>query len=461
MQQLTTRQKTGLIFGLYFFCFLVLLCGLFFTSSRLAMVYQIRKDLTLEVGEISNEYLSLEGTFLTFSKDETGETLRDHLFNDNVSAVIYNRYGNPVKDFGPFSQNNPQLLTMIKKALETEKPSLTTLKTNNQTFVTVVTLLKNKGQTFGAIVLGKPVDDLYQVGQLTMLVLIVVGGVSLMGSFGLGYLLSGWAMAPISRMSKVVNRIDLDKLDQRVEVKGNEKDEVVVLAKRFNQMLERLTLMAQKQKDFVANASHELKTPLTKAILSLDLLGEKSPKNKAETERIKADLFALNDLLEQLLFLSKASKLDRIMIKQVNMKVIVQVVMDKYRKELGNKNLKCRLKIPEDLVVNMTSKHLEIVLSNLISNAIKYSPAEKTITIKGYKKEERVFLEISDQGIGIKKADIKHIFERFFRTNEGRKVNKGNGLGLAIVKQVCDLYKVKLEVFSRLSGGTKFVMEFS
>lgn len=214
------------------------------------------------------------------------------------------------------------------------------------------------------------------------------------------------------------------------------------------------------KRDFFANASHELKSPLTTIIGYQQLLNEKIVTDPEEVDdaikRTMKEAKRMDKILGEMLDLSRIESKVDVVIEDLNLKSIIEELVESYQIEMNNKNLTVKLDL-EDCIVRINQSHCIQLLKNLIENAVKYNNDGGKIEIK---LKDNNF-KIKDTGIGIAKSDQTRIFERFYRVDKGRsKEMGGTGLGLAIVKHLCSVYSISINVKSELNIGTEFILGF-
>ena len=214
------------------------------------------------------------------------------------------------------------------------------------------------------------------------------------------------------------------------------------------------------KRDFFANASHELKSPLT-TILGYQQMVSEAMLTKPEeiddaVKRTIKEAKRMDKILGEMLELSRLESKYEVVIEDINLKNVVEDIIDSYNIELNEKKINVIVNV-ENCLVRINQSHCNQLINNLIDNAIKYNnPGGKLeITLKDN------YLIIKDSGIGIAKADQIRIFERFYRVDKGRsKELGGTGLGLAIVKHICSLYSIIINLKSELYKGTEFKLTF-
>lgn len=462
MGRLTTKQRFALVFSIYVFSFFVILYFIFFLIFNFIIFYQLRRDIAIESKEIITNNLLLDKN-LVFVRDQAGASLREYLIAHNTAAIFLDKDKKILRTYGIFALGNLQgdngILQMTDSLIGDKQIVEETATWENQELATSVIALKNNKNVIGYMILGKSLTEFSLFKNMITLIFISLGALSLLGSFLVGYFISRRAFSPLNKMIKVIEEIELNKLDFLLPSKGHPGDEVVRLSEQFNKMLIRLKDMASRQSAFIANASHELRTPLTRAISSFDLLSLSSATSKEEAKTIRKNLFKIDTILEKLLLLTKLKKdIKAVDSYALNTKDLLNTLKENFAKELAEKNLTLHNNLISSAELIIPYEYLLIVLKNLISNAIKYSDSGKEIFLIIEKKEERLVITVKDEGVGMTEEEIKHMFDRFYRGKN--KMGEGYGIGLSLVKQICDLYGVKIQVISQMKKGTSVSLFF-
>jgi two-component system phosphate regulon sensor histidine kinase PhoR len=219
------------------------------------------------------------------------------------------------------------------------------------------------------------------------------------------------------------------------------------------------------RRDFVANVSHELKTPLTSIVGFTETLldgASSDPETCKEfLQIIYKEGIRLQRLVSDLLDLSKIeSKRVAIQLELVSIQMVVHEVIETLVEQMQAKKLHLLTEIPP-LQVSIDTDCVQQILLNLLANAMNYTPAGGKVTVKVSNQTDYWQLQVIDTGIGIPKADLPRIFERFYRVDKARSRNSGGtGLGLAIVKHLVELHQGKIEVESEVGKGSTFTVRF-
>lgn len=277
-----------------------------------------------------------------------------------------------------------------------------------------------------------------------------------------GWWFARFSLRPMNIVVADVENITATNLHSRLSV-ASPNDEIAQLAKTFNKMLDRLEGAFQLQKDFVSNASHEFRTPLTsmKGQIQVALLKERSP---AEYQKL---LQSLNDdinnnigLLNALQDLAKANA--DFPMKSFFQIPILDVLIDAQNDLIKNKpqyvihtTVSESIDQQELLYCLGDTNLLKSAFMNLMDNGCKFSPDNK-ILVTVTAESNNIYLQFSDEGVGIQPDDIPHIFEPFFRSNDTRNVN-GHGIGLSLVKRIIEMHNGSIAVSSLVGTGTTFI----
>lgn len=276
------------------------------------------------------------------------------------------------------------------------------------------------------------------------------------------YILTGKITKPINNLRDVAVQIAAGNLHQRVKIKGN--SEIDELGQAFNQMSEKLENVDKMRSEFVSNASHELKTPLTSIkILVESILYEENIDEKVYKEflgDINDEIDRLTNLINDLLLMTKIEDQSN----HLNLEVIlISKLVDKVVAALApiaqRKNITMDVQIDGEIEVECDQVRIRQAISNLIDNAIKYTQEGGKVTVHLEKVGSEVLVHVSDNGVGIAKEDLPHIFDRFYRVDKARsRETGGTGLGLHIVKRIALLHKGRIEVESQVGRGTTFTL---
>jgi len=264
-------------------------------------------------------------------------------------------------------------------------------------------------------------------------------------------------LIPIKEIATTTKKINIDKLTNQIE-QPKYDDELKELIDSFNDMIIRLQNGFEQAYRFNSDVTHELKTPLTviKGEVGLALRKLREPiEYQKSLETISYEANSMQEMIDDMLLLVQYSKEN---IKQsfslVDIDTVLLMVLEKYNQALKEKNIKVHLNRFEPIGCSANSQLITAIFSNLLDNAIKYTPENKNIYISLFK-NDKIYFIIQDEGIGIPDDKIDKITNRFYRVDESRnKAIKGFGLGLSIVKNSIELHNGILKIDSKKDKGT-------
>ena len=297
----------------------------------------------------------------------------------------------------------------------------------------------------------------YKRNSLIITVLLaLLGGV-------VTYFISGHALRPIRKFSDKIEEVQAQNLsDSRIE--ENNVKELNQLGISYNKMLERLSEAFEIQRQFTANAAHELRTPLALMQVQLDLYNSAShPGNDADTlqtiKMVTEQNDKLNRMVKTLLDMSELQTVGR------DDKIILDAIVEEVLADLEplavEKNIKLIGKC-EDATMTGSDILIYRLVYNLVENAIKYNHPLGQVTVTAYQRNKHVYLSVEDTGSGIPKELRERVFEPFFRVDKSRSRELGGvGLGLAFVREIVRVHDGSICIKSGKTGGTIFEVTFA
>jgi len=299
------------------------------------------------------------------------------------------------------------------------------------------------------------------LGALTWRVGIVFA-LGVVSTFIAAWFLAQALLAPLERMTRAAESVDPGSLGQRLGWSGR-SDEVGRLAAAFDAMLDRLALAFERERRFVADASHEMKTPLAAISGNAQLLarwGDEAPDQVRRDSLLAIVRRAreMDRMLREMLALSRAES-EAVTLRPCNLAAVVRAAAATWEEQARERGIALEVSVPERPVeVQGEPDLLGVALSNLIGNAVKFTPAQGKIDVRVRGTERRATVEVSDTGVGIAPDDLPHVFERFYRGRAERQV-PGSGVGLAIVQSVAKAHHGAVSVESVLGAGSTFTLE--
>ncbi len=281
-----------------------------------------------------------------------------------------------------------------------------------------------------------------------------------------GYFLSNRILKPLRTMTQTVRKIEVENMDRRIEVPPS-KDEMAELAETFNHMLDRLQAGFKQQQQFVSDASHELRTPVTVILGYSDLLSRWGRSDKEVLDEGIASICSeaenMQQLIEKLLFLARADQKRQVLHKE--MLELSELIADVVKKmQIVAKDHTVTLGVNDAALIYADPVTIRQMLRIFLDNAVKYTPAGGTITIASKLCPDRkhILVTLADTGIGIAKEEQERIFERFYRVDTSRtKIGNGvggTGLGLSIARWIAAQHDIAIRVESEPGQGTTFFL---
>ena len=277
------------------------------------------------------------------------------------------------------------------------------------------------------------------------------------------YFISGHALKPIREFSDKIEEVQAQNLsDSRIE--ENNVKELNQLGISYNKMLERLSEAFEIQRQFTANAAHELRTPLALMQVQLDLYNSSShPGNDADTlqtiKMVTEQNDKLNRMVKTLLDMSELQSVGRD--DKIILDAIVEEVLADLEPLAEEKNIKLIGKCEDATMIGSDILIYRLVY-NLVENAIKYNHPLGQVTVTAYQRNKQVYLSVEDTGSGIPKELRERVFEPFFRVDKSRSRELGGvGLGLALVHEIVRVHDGSIRIKSGKTGGTIFEVTFA
>lgn len=256
------------------------------------------------------------------------------------------------------------------------------------------------------------------------------------------------------------NKVAKGDFDARVPVFfGKPKSEMDYLAVNFNKMLTEISSLENMRNNFVADVSHEIKTPLSVIQGYADLLQDKDltdEKRNEYTHRLFQAIESLANLVTNVLKLNKIENQGIVQKEVFSLDEQIRCCILSFDEKFEEKKLTINVEL-DDVSITSDKALLEIVWNNLIFNAIKYTPFNGEIGVELKKEKDKIIVKVSDTGCGMTEEIIEHCFEKFFQGDKSHS-QEGNGLGLALVKQVITLLDGEIKIQSRLDEGTEFTV---
>ncbi len=407
--------------------------------------------LTEAGGELGGRLMVLD-PFAKVQADSYSEQNGTLIELPEVSAILVD---GKMMDYGVHQVGNARGMTLFSFLMPIDQDA---------TWVGYSTAaLTVQGEVIGVLLFSSPIQDVMQ--RLTSLQnsMTLYFVAAAMAAMAIALVISRVITKPIATLTRGIQRMGRGDLSVRVPVRGS--GELKRLAVTFNVMSEKLELLDKSRNQFVSNASHELKTPLsTMKILLENIIYQPEMDAELRTEfltDINREINRLNLIISDLLTLvsmdSKTTRLNRETFRFADVVSDVahrlSVVADKRRQDI-------KLQISDSCEMYADMAKLTQVVYNIMDNAIKYTPEGGLIRVRLVRSGRDAILRITDNGPGIPKEDLPHIFDRFYRVDKARSRDTGGtGLGLSIVNQLVLMHGGSVSVQSEEGHGATFTVE--
>lgn len=435
------------------------------TCSTTLTVFAVRQVLSVRLEERSKQILVQEVKEFRQLFDgyrELGCCQIDDLFDDFLSRNI------PVDgEFmvtfinGKFYKASPtalpETLTRDKKLLKRwsklTKPQRGEKITPRDSIRYYAMPVNLEGENPGVfIVMHSTESELQKLNEITVVMVLVTLIVLVVASVVI-WAVGGRVLKPLRLLTATAQSISGSNVGERLAVQG--ADDIAELTMTFNAMLDRLEAAFTSQRNFINDAGHELRTPITIIRGHLELLGD-DPEEQKETLAIVTDeLDRMSRLVNDLLLLAKAERPDFLNLETVDVALFTEELLAK-AKALGDRHW--QLEDQAFCWIVADRQRLTQAMMNLSQNAVQHTKREDAIFLGSSVKNNEVCFWVRDTGEGIAPKEQRRIFERFARVTNSRRRSEGYGLGLAIVRAIVEAHEGRVELESELGKGSTFML---
>ncbi len=297
-------------------------------------------------------------------------------------------------------------------------------------------------------------DFLARVNRSILLAALAAGLIAL----GLGFLLFRQITAPLDALASASDKIATGDLTARAPVRGD--DEIARVARSFNAMADNLAHSETARRNMLADIAHELRNPIGVIQSHLEaMMDEVFPTDKAQLASLHDETILLSRLVNDLRELSLADAGQLTLTREpTDLCALIERTVAAFQPQASEQHIVLTTLLAENIpLLNLDAQRIEQVLRNLLSNALRYTPANGNVTVKLGRDGNFARIEVHDTGTGIAPHALPHVFERFWRGDKSRsRARGGTGLGLAIAKQWVEAHGGKIGVASELNKGTMF-----
>jgi len=343
------------------------------------------------------------------------------------------------------------------------QPCFKVLQLGQHRFRTLQQIVNIRGQSYRLTMAGV-VDEHYDILKMVETSYLIFLPLMLVASVAGGFMLSHRALEPVDRITRSAHLISIRDLSHRLPVPKT-GDELQRFAEMWNQILERLEIAVKRLTQFTGDISHDLRTAIT-VMLSTSQLALRIERSKDQyrtsLETILTECQSTVTMLDDLMAASRSDiveqKVERV---PLDLAALVAESCEHARARAEMKQQQLKVELDEVAWLRGDSSLLRRLVSILLDNALKYTPAGGMVTVSLRRASQQLRLEVRDTGIGIPAEELPHIFDRFYRADTSRNRDQGgSGLGLAIAKWISEAHCAKIAVFSHPGDGSIFSISF-
>ncbi|TXE11264.1 ATP-binding protein [Algoriphagus aquimarinus] len=420
------------------------------------VIQTIDRELTLETNKHVGQIFLVEGEIRFAHMDEWQEMEHSQIQLNPIFIEIVDMQGNSMDKSPNLGENH-----LSFSPDRGEKHETWTLKAGSREVRQMQIPLNHSGKREGYMLVAKSFEDARELlTNLRNILLLLYPGI-LISLFLSMRFLAGKSIQPIQKIIQKTNLISQSNLNERVPV-AEPNDEIAQLTRSINELLSRLEQALTREKQFTSDASHELRTPLAVMRGTLEVLIRKPRTSEEYVEKVKMALGSIDrmsEMIDQLLSLARVGK-GKMSKDEVELLSFVKNFAQLSAKESGREiEFETNLSKPIFRLVN--EKSLQMILNNLLQNAIKYSASSTKIIMQVGNHEGAPFILVRDEGKGMASESLAKIFDPFYREiDETGDPVQGTGLGLAIVKKLALESDIQVEVESEKGEGSSFRLIF-
>lgn len=432
-------------------------------SWSVFVVFLVRADLYTGIDRSLDSRAAQIATSLTGSgegefQDISGSALVG-VAPTEATAQLLSPDGQVLESSGDTMSVKPILApAIVAETLRTGKASIHSVTDpNGETFRLLVARLPGSGR---ALVVGTSTESADSSVNRLILIMLLTGPLTLILAGVAGWLFARRALAPVARMTAIAAGVGIEALDERVPVPPGH-DELSGLAVTLNRMLDRLEQGVRAKRRLVADASHELQTPLAvmRTELDVSLATDTLPHEAVQVlESAREETDRMARIVRNLLTLARFDEGTLRLLRQpVELRAVATDVMDSLS-TLAREDGVTVAVTGEPTQAQADPEYLRVLLVNLVENAIKYSGSGSSVTVETTRTPGGAQITVADTGPGIPSAALPLLFERFYRAEAARSTSSGSGLGLAISRDIALAHGGELTVESELGQGSRFTL---
>ncbi|MDX8392929.1 MAG: HAMP domain-containing sensor histidine kinase [Mariprofundaceae bacterium] len=424
--------------------------------------------LTRQVYDAVDDQLNKQATTIVHELEHS----RFHFWNQKISTFSSHYLGSVqlvgrngvllfASDRGLIGRGGSEVTTALQQGMESKTTFVSTRSLLRKGNVRVIAMpVHIAGRVVAVLMLGRSTGEIHSFFELLYLIGGLLGLLSMLASGYAGYVMARRALKPMDEIGDAATRFAAGDLSCRVAMTSRDR-EIRGLMRTLNKMFGDLESNIQSQKRFTADASHELRIPLTimRGEIEVALLRKRRPKDYEEVLHQQIDIIdRMQRIVDGLLTLARADAgLLELAHDEVDLSLLIEEAGQHHLVLLASKDVHLDMQVADNLSVIGDLHRLSRVVFNLMNNAYKYAPMNSTVSLHAFAEGRMAVIEVRDEGQGIGEEHLEHIFDRFYRSDEARcREAGGAGLGLAICKRIVEAHDGVIEVESTVGQGTTF-----
>lgn len=464
--RLTLASKIAFLFAAVS-AFILIGTGFILTFSLYASSEKDAEIFLKRAAEnLPNQYIIYRDNLIQFQNGPEGDSINAELRDYDISLILFDTEGNHLASFGFYRtagniKDRDMFLSQaqVKQIVKNNTPIYIDINNSSGDLYDTYSMpLIFDGTVRGVIQVAKQaniINDLIR-NNVTMTLTILPFSIGL--SAVLGFIVLKRMLRPLEVLTQIMSTMSTNYLPEIPKITKHTHDEVGKLADTFEALTTRMREGVSKQKHFIANTSHELNTPLARIASTLDVsIDEITDNNLTHAKKLikqsRDEAMHLGEVVQSLLTMAKIQDIDEEP-RKVSLKTCIQKVVNLYTKDVEAKHITVTVTCPPGTTVLAKPNHLDIIIRNIFSNAVKYNRDNGMIDVVVDKFETTCAIKVKDSGRGFKQADAVQIFDRFIRLLGAEKVADGTGLGMALVNQICESNGYMIDVSSKVYKGT-------
>lgn len=453
------RFRLTIWYSLAFFIGTAVMFIVFYLVTKQTLLLQTDQELTVHANALVKIIANGQSNMMTGMFNQ-GVIAQQFSEMPGMLVAVADASGTITASSQMGAESDPVIQDLFQKSSMLVKPLFIDRRIGSTILRIGVFPIMNNGNRTGLVLMGDPVEAIYQSLNSLLVSLFIINLLFFIPALIGGHLLARQAMEPVSIISRKLAKITSDNLNERVDVPRT-SDELEELVTTFNSLFDRISEAFTRERQFIGDVAHELKTPVATLRSGIELALSKNRTNGEYKQTLSETLIDVNRLsttIKNILDLAwLGAENAHLEERHFDLSVVITELKEIAIKLASEKHISIKGYIESGIsVVGMEDKINRAIL-NVIDNAIKYTPQDETVSISLRKKGKMAIVDVKDTGIGISEKDIAHIFERFYRGSKAAKT-VGSGLGLAIAQGIIQAHGGEIKILSTLGKGTTVII---